>query len=330
MKIAKTPTMVGIQHETQRWGVILAGGDGARLKSLTRSVSDDNRPKQFCPLLGGKTLLAETRHRVQANIDSSRILFLLTKKHEPFYAGELENVPPDRMIVQPSNRGTLPAILWSLLRIARQDEHASVVFFPSDHYYSHEEKFVEGVKSALDAADADPCAVMLLGAAPTQPEVEYGWIEPERNTAGRSDSGLMQVKRFWEKPAYQTAERLLVEGCLWNTFVMVGRASAFLEMIRQAVPDLYRSFKAALAVPDASREAVVMQSIYDKLSGADFSSEVLSVSTKHLTVTSLGDIGWSDLGDPHRLITTLFKSGIDNPWVASGSCSFCGETLSAP
>ena len=320
--------MVGIQHEKQRWGVILAGGDGTRLRSLTQRVSDDNRPKQFCPLLGGKTLLAQTRLRVGANIHSSRTLFVLTRKHEPFYAAELENVPPSRMVIQPCNRGTLPAILWSLLRIIRQDEHASVVFFPSDHYYSHEEKFIEGVKSALDAAAGDPCAVMLLAAAPTQPEVEYGWIEPDRNTASRSGAGLMRVKRFWEKPASQTAERLLAEGCLWNTFVMAGSAGAFIEMIRQAVPGLYHSFEAALSVLDGSGEDAVMQSVYDKLPSADFSREVLSVSTKKLTVASLGDIGWSDLGDPHRLITTLFKSGIENPWVAAGSCSFCGEALS--
>jgi mannose-1-phosphate guanylyltransferase len=51
------------------------------------------------------------------------------------------------MVVQPSNRGTLPAILWSLLRVIRLDERASVAFFPSDHYYSQEEKFMDGVES---------------------------------------------------------------------------------------------------------------------------------------------------------------------------------------
>jgi len=48
----------------QRWGVILAGGDGTRLQPLTRLACGDNRPKQFCPLLGGKTLLAQTRKRI--------------------------------------------------------------------------------------------------------------------------------------------------------------------------------------------------------------------------------------------------------------------------
>jgi mannose-1-phosphate guanylyltransferase len=41
--------------------VILAGGEGKRLRSLTRLISGDNRPKQFCPIFGGETLLGHTR-----------------------------------------------------------------------------------------------------------------------------------------------------------------------------------------------------------------------------------------------------------------------------
>ena len=76
-----------------RWGVILAGGDGTRLQPLTRLACGDNRPKQFCPLLGGKTLLAQTRKRVAKTIDPDRVLFVLTKKHERFYKESLECVP---------------------------------------------------------------------------------------------------------------------------------------------------------------------------------------------------------------------------------------------
>lgn len=316
-------------NKKHRWGVILAGGDGTRLKSLTRVVSDDERPKQFCPLLGGRTLLAQTRLRTARSIDLDRTLFLLTKSHEAFYAAELVNVPPIRMIVQPNNRGTLPAILWSLMRIIRFDEHALVAFFPSDHYYSEEEKFMAGVASAYDLAEANARSVILLGAVAKHPEVEYGWIEPEAAAVSRSGDHLRRVKRFWEKPSYQIAQGLLDQGCLWNTFVMVGRASAFLEMIQQRVPGLYRNFEPLLTLTDPEMEAEMMRSIYDSLPLTDFSRQVLSVSTERLAVSSLGDIGWSDLGDPRRLITTLFESGIENPWVASGSCNRCGLVLTA-
>jgi mannose-1-phosphate guanylyltransferase len=42
---------------SDRWAMILAGGDGMRLRSLTRQIAGDERPKQFCPVIGGRTLL---------------------------------------------------------------------------------------------------------------------------------------------------------------------------------------------------------------------------------------------------------------------------------
>lgn len=134
-----------------RWGVILAGGDGERLRSLTRLVSEDERPKQYCPLLGGKTLLSRTKQRLGRSVAEDRTLFVLLQAHEPFYRNELESVDPSRMVVQPCNRGTLPAILSSLMLIRGLDENAIVAIFPSDHHYADEERFLAGIDLASQA-----------------------------------------------------------------------------------------------------------------------------------------------------------------------------------
>lgn len=315
------------ENEKHRWGVILAGGDGNRLRPLTRLLSDDDRPKQFSPLLGGKTLLAQTRFRVAGCVDAGRTLFALTRAHEPFYREDLAKVPAVQMVVQPSNRGTLPAILWSLLRIVRLDEHAVVAFFPSDHYYTEEKRFIAGITSGFELAELQTKNVTLLGAVANRPEIEYGWIEPGPTIANRSGNQLMRVKRFWEKPSAPIAEGLLNHGCLWNTFVMVGRAESFLALIQQTALSIYDAFEAIRTAPSPKIEAEMMREVYGGLPIADFSKLVLSESTNQLCVSSLGDIGWSDLGDPRRLVTTLFETGIENQWVTSGSCNHCGLRL---
>mgnify|MGYP001554742880 CR=1 FL=1 len=309
-----------------RWGVILAGGDGTRLQPLTRLACGDDRPKQFCPLLGGKTLLAYTQQRISRSIDEDRMLFVLTRKHEPFYRQELVHVPRIQKVVQSKNQGTLPAILWSLLRLSRSDPRALVAFFPSDHFFVHEDKFTSTVERAFDYVGESRDSVVLLGASAERPETEYGWIEPEHNSENEFGREFAPVRRFWEKPARPIAQELLGMGCLWNTFVMVGSVSAFLDMIRHTSPVLFHTFEPVFSSADPELEEQKMQLVYDTLGPADFSREVLASSTERLLVANFGEVGWSDLGEPRRFIKALAENGSEDPWAAADICNRCGLT----
>lgn len=307
------------QNHDHRWSVILAGGEGVRLRPLTRLICGDERPKQFCPLFGEISLLARTKLRSEKHIARDRTLFVLTRAHERFYRCDLADVAPTRMVIQPCNRGTLPAILWSLIRIVRLDPRAVVTFFPSDHHYSDEENFMTGVKTACEAAEAGSSAVTLLGVRARHVEPGLGWIEAKTATSG---SPLLRVKRFWEKPPLKSAKRLLERGCVWNTFVMVGLAKAFLEMIASAVPWFHRSFEGI--EPEKHEETI--ESLYETMSAADFSAQVLSASIERLAVLCLGDVGWSDLGDPQRVIDALSRNGHEKPWLARWRREACSQT----
>ena len=309
-----------------RWGVILAGGDGKRLLPLTRLACGDNRPKQFCPLLDGETLLARTRQRISGAIDPDRVLYVLTQKHERFYQAELKSVSDYQKIVQPHNVGTLPAILCSLLRLFQSDEDGLVAFFPSDHYFADEDGFMTTIERSFEFVDKERSAVVLLGAGAERPETEYGWIEPACAPQSTPLRSFVPVRRFWEKPPIETATELLRQGCLWNTFVMIGSAGAFIEMIRQAVPALFERFHAALLGTGRDSEEQKMRLLYGDLPPYDFSRSVLAQSTERLLVASCGEVGWSDLGEPRRFISALTENGAENPWAMTDTCSKCGLT----
>jgi len=299
-----------LDHE---WAVILAGGDGTRLRSLTRRIAGDERPKQFCPVLGRATLLEETRGRAALELAPERTLYVVNRVHQPYYAPILSDKSPANLVVQPRNRGTAPAILYSLLRIAAFNPEALVAFFPSDHYISNNDRFMAHIRSALDAARRRPELVILLGLEPESPEVEYGWIEPAKIIPG--EARVRAVRRFWEKPDRRLAQVLQLRGCLWNSFVMVASARALLEIIESAIPDLHRAFARITPHLGTRGEAKGIDRIYARIEETNFSHQVLALRPERLAVVKVTGVRWNDLGEPKRVMASLTMAGVRPHWV---------------
>lgn len=302
---------------SERAAVILAGGDGTRLKALTRLITGDERPKQFCPVIGGETLLGKTRSRIAASVAPDNTYFSLTKKHRRFFEDELQDVSRNRMVIQPENKGTAAAILYSLGRVAVDSPDATVAFFPSDHFFSDDRAFMDSVELAFRAVDRDPSAVVLLGIEADSPEASYGWIEPEDSLFGDLPGSVSRVSQFWEKPSPGTAAKLLAKGGLWNSFVMVGKVDAFLAMFAQHQPKMHRMFQAAATQFGKATETAVVRAIYSWIGETNFSTEVLERSADMLRVLRVANVGWSDLGEPARVIGTLNTLGVQTNWMQS-------------
>lgn len=303
------------QSNPDHYAIILAGGDGTRLRSLTRSILGDDRPKQFCPILNGETLLEMTEKRIGLKFRRENIFYSLTQKHEVFYQPMVGNLSKNQLVIQPGNRGTAPAILYSLLRLAAKAPESTVAFFPSDHYFSDNIAFMNTIESAFGSVELNPGSIVLLGIEPEKPETSYGWIEPVESLFGSLSNSVSQVKRFWEKPSSETAESLMMKGCLWNSFVMVGRVETFLNLFKKYLPDLFRMFSASSGTFGTSAEKPAMRSIYAWINEVNFSSEVLEKCMEELFVLRVDNVGWSDWGAPDRVLGTLSELGVRAEWM---------------
>jgi mannose-1-phosphate guanylyltransferase len=288
----------GFRDSAHEWAVILAGGDGMRLQELSFLVSGDRRPKQFCSFFGGKSLLEHTRERLQPVFHEDNTLFALNRAHEIHYSRQLLDVPPNRKLVQPSNRGTAPAMAVSVLEILQRDPEATVAFFPSDHHYVTPRVFYSTIDRGLCLAKNYEDRVLIIGAPATYPEVEYGWIQPGRAVVESISNPLQLVTAFWEKPSITEARLLQESGCLWNTLVVIGLVGAFVELFAATVPDL---FKAIASSP--SQDA--LDCTYSKIESTDFSRDVLAQAPELLLVLRDGPSGWMDLGSPRRAMDVL-------------------------
>lgn len=301
------------------WAVILAGGDGTRLQSMTRAITGDDRPKQFVPVIGGTTLLDQTRRRVALSIERERTLIVVTRKHRRFYKPLAKEISPNLLVEQPHNKGTAPAIVYALLRIAAKSPQAIVAMFPSDHFFADDEEFMSHIDAAVTAVRAQPEAVTLLGITPTAPETEYGWIEPQPSILSHAEKSITRVSKFWEKPELNLAITLMERGCLWNSFVMVGRVDALLKMTRAALPEMYSAFSTIVPQFETASEYEAAVELYAQIQDTNFSHQVLANRAEDLMVMRVGDVGWSDLGEPRRVLSTLAHLGVQSQLAVSAS-----------
>src|SRR5260370_21329993 len=100
-----SPMKVYVTNQN-RFAIILAGGDGTRLSEVTRRISGDATPKQFCPVIGNTSLLEQTRLRVALAIVEDRTLIVLNRAQERHYLDLLDEILPENLVIQPANRGT--------------------------------------------------------------------------------------------------------------------------------------------------------------------------------------------------------------------------------
>ena len=289
------------------WAVLLAGGDGIRLRDLTVRIVGDDRPKQFCPILGTESLFAQTRARLDPLFHRERQLFVVSSAHERYYRTELADVSESLVIAQPINRGTGVGIMIALIRIMQSDPEAVVGFFPCDHYYADDESFGSIVTSAIAGAVRFSQSVVIVGAEADSAETEYGWIEPGSKILQSHIRPLCLVNRFWEKPALREARALYESGCLWNTFVTVGRAVTFMELLCSEAPEVVLSMRRAVSEND-------LASTYAGLLSMDFSRDILARQAPRLLVLRDSGSGWADLGNPDRVLGLIARNVNQPEW----------------
>ena len=288
-------------HPDHRWALVLAGGEGRRLQSLTRTATGVVVPKQFCSLNGGLSFLEETVRRAEAVVSKERICAIVAAAHRHHWCRHLESLLPGNIIAQPCNRGTAIGILLPLLHILERDPHARIVLLPSDHHVRNESRLVASLRTALSADAASRANIVLLGIEPREPDPELGYIVPRGIGAQYA-----AVERFVEKPSRAEADELIGRGALWNAFIIAADAVALLRLFERRCPDIVSEMHHLVKVHETGRpdhEALV--SLYNRLPNLDFSRGILQGEEENLCVLSVPECGWSDLGTPERVAEAL-------------------------
>ncbi|WP_053949164.1 mannose-1-phosphate guanylyltransferase [Halolamina sediminis] len=201
--------------------LVLAGGIGSRLYPASR----EDRPKQFLPIGGERSLLART-------VDRAGFAEEIVVATRPRFADEIDDHAPDaEVLVEPDGKDTGPALTYATHRIREQygsdDERLVIVALPSDHYVGDDGAFRQTMTAGARVA-AESGRLVTFGVTPERPETGYGYVEPG---AGETADGVAfhEVEQFHEKPDAETAREYVAAGYRWNSGMFAWTPERFLD-----------------------------------------------------------------------------------------------------
>jgi mannose-1-phosphate guanylyltransferase len=292
-------------HE-KLWSLVLAGGEGVRLRPMIQKWLGQTRPKQYCTFVGTRSMLQHTLDRCDLLTPRTNAAVVIGRNHMHWAYSQLRRRPPGRLIVQPKDCGTAAGIFLGLSYVRAADPDTTVAIFPSDHFVHPEGEYVEGVRKAVKEARKLRDCVILLGSIPDDIEPDYGYIFPGKPLPGNGGN-VLSVRRFLEKPSYPEAAAAIQTNSLWNTFVIVAKLEKLWRLGKQYFPQTMKLFERFTDWIGTSREEQVLNLIYRKMPNHNFSFDLLQHATGDIGTMVIPGILWSDWGRPERIASSLFK-----------------------
>lgn len=301
--------MDSIRSAQDVWSIILAGGNGERLKPTVQRWLGRYRPKQYCAFVGTRSMFQHTLDRSDRIIAPERRVTLIARDHRDEAWSQLASRPEGKVILQPCNRETAAGVFLGLTYVRAHDPEATVLILPSDHFVYPEDAFLQMASSLVRAARSLKQWIFLLGASPDSPEPDYGWIQPGVHLGWIDGYHVRRALAFAEKPNLAGCEAALSAGALWNTMVTAAKVETLWNLGWNCFPEMMSLFEVFGDWIGTSQEEAVLEEIYRLMPSRSFSFHFLQEWPKHIAVMEMEGVLWSDWGRPERIAESLRQIG---------------------
>ena len=297
-----------------RFAIILAGGDGVRLRPFVHRLRGDSLPKQYVKIAGDRSMLEITLRRAGKLVPPERQFVVVTESHFnlPEVAEQLLKFPNIKIAAQPLNRDTGLGLILPLAQLFRHQPRATVAVFPSDHFIEEESLFHSHVEAACRLVEWQEKKVVLLGVAPDTPETDYGYILARHAWHNAFPFDAREVSCFVEKPNPLLARKLILQGGYWNTLVMVFKIKTLLDHLCAVSPLTYRGFEQITAAVARPNFGNIVRQVFAQATDLNLSKDLLeplAARPDHpLLVLPVRGVHWSDWGSELRINNSLAQS----------------------
>ncbi len=292
--------------------IILNGGVGKRLWPVSRK----SKPKQFFRFANDDySLFQKTLLRCRNEIFDDTPIIVSADDQRFLVASDCKEIDLRcDILLEPVARNTCPAIAAGCIHALARNKDALVLVLSADHAIPDTKAFRQAVARASDAALSG--RIITFGVKPDKPATGYGYIQPGKRIG---DTACFDVKTFIEKPDRDKAEKLVEDGCLWNSGNFMFSASHFISELQYNSPDILKHV--SMAYEHAECDLDFLRLNADEFSNSPSVSVDYAIMEKTTNAAVMPvNYHWSDLGTWEAVYQDMKKTTEGNGVIGNATC----------
>jgi mannose-1-phosphate guanylyltransferase len=272
------------------YAVIMAGGRGERFWPLSRR----EKPKQFLPLLGHRSMLQLTADRLKGLLGPEDIYVVTDISYRELVQEQLPQLDPSHIICEYCGRDTAAAAGLAAVYIQGRDPQSIMLVLPADHFIADQEAFQKTIRVAASLAEGGEW-VLTIGIKPNRPETGYGYIQQGEFRQKIEGIDVYKTQAFHEKPDQETALAYLASNTyLWNSGIFVWRSDLFLDLIARYLPQLDKGLHFIARNLGSEMEQDIIKEVYEKLPKISIDYGIMEKCNQVLVIPAF--FAWDDVG----------------------------------
>jgi mannose-1-phosphate guanylyltransferase len=272
--------------------VIFCGGYGTRMWPASRK----SYPKQFFPLIKGKSFFQSTYERFRGLFGPSDIYVSTEERYIKFVREQEPGIPIENLIAEPERKDNLAAIGLVTAILENRFPGEVMITSWSDHFVSKVPEFLKSVKIAGDYAKTTGLVVS-VDSEPRYPAIHLGWVKLGRVVGEVDRRKVISIEKQVEKPDEETAKKFLKDGgYLWNTGYLAWRTDVMMEYYKSFAPNVFAGLEKIIGSQNEKNHKEVLSAEYHKFKKQSIDYGILEKLPAGKRVAIPTDFGWEDAG----------------------------------
>lgn len=272
--------------------VIFCGGFGTRMWPVSRK----SYPKQFYPLINGKSFFQTTYHRFRKIFKPEDIVVSTEKRYLQFIKEQAPEIPLKNIIGEPERKDNLAAVGLIVAILEKRFPGEVMLTSWSDHFIGDEDIFLSAMKTAGEYAQETDLIVSVNG-KPHSPTTQNEWVKIGKELAHKNGFRIVEIAETVKRPDAAKAEDMFKShDFLINTGYRAWRTDIMLNYFKEFQPQMYKGLQLIMDADGQKNFEEVIKHEYHKFEKDSVEFGIFVQIPNHKSATIPTDFGWEDAG----------------------------------